>query len=181
MIGVSLNLTIAIIGYAVACVLLPMLLLLFLKNGKAKSVILGILLALYIILALAIVVANLSITNGIIKIQYNYDIEFNEKIINFGFNNLSIIDVIIDLIILIPIGLILAYFLRHLKPLTAIMFCWYFGFAFGFIFELLQFIVPVTRGVNVSDAIFNMLSLFIGGLFGRMFVSISKRIYYKEK
>ena len=179
MIGVSLNLTIAIIGYAVACVLLPILLLIFLK--KAKSVILGILLALYIILALAIVVANLSISNGLIKIQYNYDIEFNEKIINFGFNNLSIIDVIIDLIILIPIGLILAYFLRHLKPLTAIMFCWYFGFAFGFIFELLQFIVPVTRGVNVSDAIFNMLSLFIGGLFGRMFISISKRIYYKEK
>ncbi len=162
-------------------VVLPLLLLAFMKNGKAKSAIFSVLTVLYVGVIVVGIISNLEITKTAVTINFDFSGTVGGKTINWAFENLSSYDIIINLVMLFPLGMYIAYFIRHIRPMNSLLICWYIGFMVGFVLELLQFVLPISRSVQLSDAIFNMISLFMGGFVGTLFTSIATKIYKKEK
>ncbi len=162
-------------------VVLPLLLLAFMKNGKAKSAILSVLMILYLGVIVVGVISDLTITKSTTTINFDFSGKVGGKPVNWNFENLTSFDIIVNLVMLFPLGMFIAYFIRHIRPMNSLLICWYIGFVVGFILELLQFVLPISRSVQLSDAVFNMISLFIGGFFGSLLTSLATKIYKKEK
>lgn len=161
-------------------VVLPLLILSFVKNGKGKTLVMSLFLIFYLALLIVFIIGDVSITRDTVTIGFDFSHNVGGKDVNWTFADLTLMDALINIVMLIPLGMILGYFFKHLSVLKAVLICWYLGFAFGFILELSQYILPIARSVQLSDAIFNMISLFIGGLIGRVSVGLSKKIY-KQK
>lgn len=161
-------------------VALPLFVLSFVKNGKGKTFIMSLFLILYLALLVVFIIGDVGITRTNVTIGFDFTHGVGGKVVNWTFADLTLMDTLINIVMLIPLGIILGYFFRHLSVLKAVLTCWYLGFAFGFILELSQYILPIARSVQLSDAIFNMISLFIGGFIGRVCVGLSKKIY-KQK
>ena len=162
------------------CVALPILLLAFAKNERAKATAMGILFVIYLAITLIGTWANIAFDSQNMTIYFDFGTKWGGKNIDYVFQNFALTDIYINLCMLVPLGLVVSYFFKHLKPLTAVILCWFLGFISGFFIELSQYILPISRVVQVSDAIFNMVGLFVGGLIGRICIGVSKKIY-KQK
>ena len=82
---------------------------------------------------------------------------------------------------MIPIGIATLYFVRNKKIRTKIFVIILVSCLSGVIIELLQFILPIPRGVEVADGVLNMLSVSIGALIGLVQLCILKALKIKSK
>ena len=156
--------------------ILPLVLIFIVTNkrklvGKAK-----ILLALYSILIVIGVFTKVVVTKNMVTITLDFSSGWLNKHIKWGIDGLNVIDAIINLIMLIPVGIALYIFYEDTKPLKYIIFIALIGgLIIGLVIEVLQFILPCTRSVQLTDVILNAISLGFGAVLGNVYYKVTKK------
>lgn len=167
--------TIAVSILALICYfVLPLMILIFVKNYKSVKKITFALLIIYIVILVIGVWTRVDVTRNVVKISLDYSYGFFNKSIRWGFSNLKIFDILVNLVMLMPIGLSLVI-LKKEPFITLLIKSVILGFIVGFIVELGQYILPIYRAIQLSDVIFNMISLVFGTIIGKIFLIITKR------
>lgn len=162
-------LVIALICYFI----LPIILMSLIKNTKTLKIITWIFLAIYLGILLLGVWARVSIINGVVRIEFDYSYGFFNKGVSWGFLGLKTIDVLLNLVMLMPIGVASCIlspkpFVKHLIGGICV------GLILGIVIEFGQFILPVNRSVQLSDVIFNAISVCLGVIAGKLMMKITK-------
>lgn len=167
--------TIVVAILALICYfILPLLVLLFVKDYKKVKLITKIILGIYIVILLIGVWTRVEVTRKAVTISLDYTYGFFNKNIRWGFSKLKTFDILVNLVMLTPIGISLAI-LKNESLIKLINKSIVFGLIIGVTIELGQYLLPVYRSVQLSDVIFNMLSLVFGVIVGELILLISKR------
>ena len=89
------------------------------------------------------------------------------------------IDMIINILMLIPVGISIVVLNNHnIKVMNVLLLT--IGFCVGFTIELLQLILPIARAVQLIDVILNGLSVILGGVIGILYVKLVNKILTKK-
>jgi len=158
------------IGYFV----LPLILWLLGKNKKSNFIV-GIVFVTYIIILFFAVTSKIDYDFKTTTIELDYSHNWADKVVNWTFKDLSYLDVLINLYMLIPIGHFVVY---CSKPLGAsfIIKILILGLFSGVLIETIQFVLPVPRSVQLSDVIFNTISVCVGGGLGSLYRYIANKV-----
>ena len=153
---------------------LPILVFTFIKSKKTKRIIANSLFIIYVGILLIGVWAKVMITSQGVKIIFDFTYTA-QKTINCGFARLRTLDILINLVMLIPIGLILSIntnksFIKTMA-LGAVV-----GVLCGVIIEVGQFVLPVKRYTQLSDVVLNTISVLFGVVFGQLLKKIENRV-----
>lgn len=170
----QINFVLACVIAVVSMLVLPLVLTLTVKNNKAFKITTVGLLCVYLILLMIGVFATVDVKYGVAHIHLDISEEFLNKSINWTFARLRKRDVFLNLIMLIPMGIAYSFltpksFLKQLGGALII------GFLVGATIETIQYFIPIERGVQLSDAVFNMTSMAIGVIIAKLMLKISKR------
>lgn len=160
---------------ALACFfVLPVLLVCLIKNKKVLNTIIWSVFGFYLLCLILGVWAKVGITRTKITISLDYSYGFCSESIRWGFNRLGFFDVWINLVMLIPVGVMLAFYSKKNFVKTL---CWslVIGLLLGFVIEAVQFILPVKRYIQLSDVVFNSISVVLGVLFGWILRCMAKQ------
>lgn len=165
-------LTVSIIAL-VCYFVLPFLLILTVRNERILRIITWIIFVVYLGILILGVWTRVAIKNGVVNISLDFDYGFFNKSISWGFAGLKLFDIAVNLFMLIPIGL--SYCILAPKPFlkqlwTGVLI----GLIVGFVIEIGQFLLPVKRSVQLSDVIFNTISVTIGVLLGKLMLVLNK-------
>lgn len=157
------------------CFLILPFLLLLIRNGKKRNIFVFISFAIYLVVLAIGVFGQIDYIEKGVKIGFVFGNKWGGKNIDYTFSVLSGHDIIFNIVMLLPLGIFIEYILRN-KPYGKRIFCLVvFGFLCGALIETMQYILPITRTVQVSDAIFNMISTIIGGAIGRIYLYVLRR------
>ena len=154
---------------------LPLVVVLVIKDKKTLKVAIKCLLIVYLCILIIGVWARVDITREAVKISFDYSKGWANKSINWGFYNLKLFDVFVNLILLVPLGLSYAILLETTSVKTIITKLFLLGFFAGFIIEVGQYILPVKRSVQLSDVVFNTISVVIGGIIGVFYKRLANK------
>lgn len=152
------------------------LFLLFIRNKKLQKIICIVVICAYVIVLLAGVLCRIDITKQNVTIDLDFSGKFVSKPINLLFNHLTTFDIVINLLMLIPIGTYFVFFNKNIKLLNTVLFSLLIGFCVGLCIETLQFILPVQRSVQLSDVVFNSISVLIGAMYGFLLICVKKKV-----
>lgn len=153
---------------------IPLLLVLFVKNKSVLKWFVVGLLSVYMIILFVGVFGAYSFENGVYKVWFDFSHFDKQRTIDFDIFDVGKIDAIINLIMLIPIGLVCVYFSRkNMKRLVWLLPV--LGVFSGVFIEGCQYVFPIVRSVQLSDVILNAISVCIGGVVGIVYVLIGKR------
>lgn len=161
--------------------ILPFILWLI-KNNKARNILTGIFFGLYLIVLFAGVFGKIGISAQNVSISFDFSGRWCAKNINasLDLNGITKFDLIINLVMLIPVGMFVIYFGRKRKWWLKIILLIVFGALSGIFIELLQFILPVYRSVQLTDILLNTISVFVGGLIAWGYLAVIKKIRTKK-
>lgn len=154
--------------------IVPLIIWLFYKDKKYSKTIVVTLLVLYIIVLLIGVLGKIEI-GKVVEVSLDFGGSWCSKKIKWSLFNLNKTDVLINIFMLIPLGLVYKYFSKN-KFRKNILMLLLIGLCVGVLIETLQFILPVPRSVQLSDVILNSISVFIGGMIGCFYDFLSKRL-----
>lgn len=173
--------TVLILILGIACYfVLPFCIWCF-KNDKVKTILTICFFALYLIVLFMGVFGQLEIGNKVVTINFDFSKEWCSKTIGFSFANIGKFDLVINIVMLIPVGMFIYFLSRKKKWWLKILILVGFGFLTGFFIETCQFILPIPRSVQLSDALLNMVSAFLGGMIAWFYTwFISKFIHKKQ-
>ena len=155
---------------------LPVLLQTVWYNKKFNKPIVRILLVLYILLVLFLTLTDVNL-GMFVSIKFNYSADWCNKTI-YLFEKFDIMDLLINLAMLIPVGLMIwdrnrSLALNCLKSSI-------FGCFIGFCVETLQFVLPVNRTVQIQDIIINTGSAIIGTILMWLIIKLFVHIFKKD-
>ena len=167
----QLNATICLIIALALYFIVPVLLLLV-KNKRVQKWLILSLFLLYLIFLLIGVFFRVTIKNNLLKITLDFSYTAT-KTISFGFTKLYTTDVLLNLVMLMPIGYIYSFFSSG-KTVKKVIFSLVIGLCIGLIIETGQFFLPVRRSVQLSDVIINGMSLMLGTLYIEIFSKLLK-------
>lgn len=160
---IDLFLACAIVG--VFYILATILLVAFFNHDKIVKTLAIVFASLYILLLIIGVFSDCSIEAGKVFIAFKPVTIWGGKTINLRFWHFSKIDFIINLVLLAPIGEVLVLALiknnNNIKKIFLILFIC--GLCAGLFIETVQFFIPYNRSVQLSDVIFNTISMMLGG------------------
>ena len=143
-----------------------------------------ILLALYVVILFIGVTAHITIDGNILHVDYAFVKEWGDKDMFWGFDNLTFVDVALNLLMLIPIGAYIASSDKHRKVVHTILIACLVGMIISLSIETLQYILPVDRTVQFSDTVFNTISAGLGAgmilIFSRLRSKMQKIIEQKQ-
>lgn len=125
-----------------------------------------ILLILYLITLTIGVWAEVKIKNGRVLITFDYGFS-QQKTISWGFSGIKLLDILINLGMLVPLGVIFSVNCRKTvfcKQIIGLLI----GLAIGTVIEVGQFLLPVERTPQLSDVLFNLLGMGFGCLIGEL-------------
>ena len=142
--------------------IIPLALIFFIKNAKAKKICNILYLIIFCLILLVGVFFKIDITKTSTQISLDFSAGFFNKSFNFKFWNFDLQDFLINISMLFPLGYC---FNLILKTKYKCLFAFLFGLCVGTFIEVCQFIFPFPRSPQLSDIIFNGLSVFIGSLF----------------
>ena len=150
--------------------ILPFVVWKFVKNRSVRNC----LATIYFIGFLAVLVGGVFskpiITRESVTIRFQYnDSWFSSK---FSLKPSTQQDTILNLLILIPIGVMVCYFNCKKSFWKQLKLLFVVGLMFGLGIEGLQFILPINRYVQLFDVICNCLSVVIGGLMTMFWVKV---------
>ena len=144
-----------------------------LKDKKGIKPAIIVILLVYLAVLLAGVLGSVSIGKSV-GFAFDFSSDWCNKHINFNLD-VDKVDLLINLTMLIPIGLVLVFFSK--KKSWKLLLCLFLaGACSGATIEVLQFILPVYRSVQLSDVILNAFSVLIGGLLGLFYHFICKKL-----
>ena len=175
----TLNIPLILIVGIISYFVVPFVLLVC-KRNKSTSILIWILFAIFIAILLCGVLSKYKISgeNYILYFDFQY---YTEKAINWRFWNVGVVDLIINIVMLIPIGQVVAYFAKtesRFKVLGALALV---GLGVGLTIETLQYVLPINRSVQVSDVIFNTISVVLGGLNVWLYECIIKKLFKSKR
>lgn len=165
------NTTIVIILASFCMFMLPLLAIIFVKDTKKLRIITIVFLSLYLLVLLLGVWTRVQITKKVVNIYFDFSYGYFNKTINWGFKNLKISDICLNLIMFIPIGISYAVLSKRSYLRFIIMSILIAG-SISIIIELGQYILPIRRAVQLSDVVFNIISFIIGVCVGKMYIKI---------
>lgn len=151
-----------IILLAVFYLIVPLILILFVKNAKIKKFCNILYCVVFCIILFVGVFFKVEISKSVTQINVDFSQGFFNKKFNFKFWSFDLQDFIINILMLFPFGYV---FNEALKTKHKCLFSLLFGLMIGTFIELNQFILPIPRSPQLSDIIFNGLSVFIGSVF----------------
>ena len=139
-------------------ILLPIILRLFGMKRRFGKIFYLILLFMYILTILVLTLTKVSFAE-IVEIDFvNSGVWGNKQI--YLFEKFGIVDVLINLSMLTPVGIFI--YSQNRKLYKNVLFSFCFGGLFGLVIELLQFILPIYRTVQIQDILFNSISAVLG-------------------
>lgn len=150
------------------------------KSEKLQKILMIIYFCCYLCVLFVGVFGSLSIGERYITINFDFTRDWRAKPINISLSGIGKFDLIINLVMLYPAGMFILFLARRKKWWIKLIMLATIGLAIGATIETLQFILPVPRSVQLSDALLNMTSVFIGGLIGWAYLWIIGRIFRKK-
>lgn len=170
-----LNTTIVAMVLSIYFLILPVFVMYFTKDDKKYRLIRNLLLSSFFIMLLIGVIGEIDFNKQTIYIGFNFSNGWFNKDIIWKFPRFKL-DIIINLLMLIPIGEWALIESKRRKLKTGIIYAVVCGLGIGLIVEFLQFALPVTRSVQLSDLILNTASSIIGYLYMALFYWIKMLI-----
>lgn len=172
--------TIAIIILGIISYVVVPFLILIIKNKKIKNALSITALIFFVAILLVGVWSKIDITKSYTQITFDFSGQWCDKTIKWNFSNISTFDLVINLVMLIPIGIFAFHFIQKLKPWQKLICLVPIGILCGTAIELSQFILPVPRSVQLSDVIFNTISVFAGGLICWLYEFLVSKFYHNK-
>lgn len=163
---------------AVCYLVLPFLIWSLIKNEKIKKIVTIVLFSLYCVVLFVGVFGVINIGGGNVSIAFNFTNKWASKTINFGFN-ITKFDLVINLVMLFPVGMFAFFLLQKRKLLTKVLLLVLIGALTGLLIETCQFILPIYRSVQLSDVLLNTVSVFAGGMLAWGFIALANKIQRK--
>ena len=172
----KLNTTLVIILVAIFYLVLPFLIMLI-KNKKTQRVLSIVSLCIFIAFLVVGTLGKIDISKTTTTITFEKFGNWFDKNINLSFENLTKQDIIINLLMLIPIGTFTCYCFENSKIWKKIFISLTIGFICGMLIEFCQFMFPVPRSIQLSDVVFNAISVLFGALICMLYQYIINKIY----
>ena len=160
----SINTVLVVVLGVICYFVLPFLIWACVKKEKIRNILTISFFCLYLVVLFIGVFGQLDIGNDLVTFSFDFGGKWCAKKIGFGLTNISKFDLVINLVMLFPVGMLVYYFAKRKKWWVKILLLLGFGLLTGLLIETLQFILPVPRSVQLSDALLNMASTFVGGL-----------------
>jgi len=152
--------------------IVPFIIIMFVKNRKISNILMGILFTLFLVILFIGIYFKVSFVNNKVYAVPDFTGEWFNKTINLKLNNIPKFDLVINIIMLIPIGIVCRYLTQRKVVWKRIIILLMVAFVSGILTELGQFIMPIPRGVQLSDSLLNMLSVVIGGVIASFYYLI---------
>ena len=160
------NTTLILIVGLVCYFALPPLIYFCIKQNAVRKIFLTAFFVLYVCVLLIGVLGKIDITAETTKITFDFSGEWAAKPINWTFGHLTTFDILINLFMLIPIGTYICLMRKNNSFVKIVFMCLFLGFIVGIFIETAQYILPIQRSVQLSDTIFNAVSVVLGGIYG---------------
>ena len=149
------------------------------KDKKLIRILVDILFGVYLVVLILGVTCRINFDHVSTIVDFDYSGEWLSKKVNWSLKEIVGADLIINLVMLIPIGLYVAFMSKNTNYVSFIVM-FIIGFMLGLGIEILQYVLPVPRSVQVSDIILNGFSVCIGGLMGGILNLITTFFRKKE-
>ena len=170
--SVKLVLILGLIFYFVV----PFIIIVFVKNKKVSNILMTILLIAFLCVLFVGIYFKVTFVGNKVYAKPDFSGEWFNKTINLRLSNIPKFDFMINIIMLIPIGIVCRYLTQNKKIWARILILIGVAFISGILTELGQYILPIPRGVQLSDSLLNMLSVIIGGIVASFYYLIKKLI-----
>ena len=174
--NIYLVLAIGLIFYFI----IPFIVIVFVRNKRVSNGIMLILFILFLAVLFVGIYFRVDFVDNKVYAIPNFSGEWFNKTISFSFKNISKFDIVINLVMLIPVGIVCRYLTNRKNTLKRVLILLCVAFISGVLTELGQFILPIPRGVQLSDSLFNMASVLIGGCVGSVYYAV-KNIIFKRR
>lgn len=125
------------------------------------------------------VFGQLGISESQITINFDFGGKWCAKTVKWSLNSIGTFDLVINLLMLFPVGMLVFYFSRKKKWWARLILLVVFGLLSGTFIETCQFILPVPRSVQLSDVLLNAVSVFAGGLIAWGYLAVIKKIKHR--
>ena len=162
---------------------LPVIMMFMIKKNKKLKIFAWGFLGVFLSILIVGVLGKIDITKETVYIGFDFSQKWCNKIINFKFNNIKL-DKLINICMLMPGGEVVFLNAKVKNKNMGFIFSIVIGIITGLVIETLQFILPVSRSVQLSDAIYNCISCVIGYLYLAIFYYLKRLIcliYLKHK
>lgn len=136
-------------------------------------------LIMYAIILFFGITGRVVIDNKFAIVSLDYSANWCDKTINFSLEKIDKIDLLINIVMLIPIGLTVVYF-NNKSIVSKFVVLVIVGVVMGVLLETIQFVLPVVRSVQLSDVLLNTFSVVIGGIIGLLYNFVTCRIKRKK-
>lgn len=176
----KLSTPLIIVFVTIFYLIVPFLILLV-RNKRTQKILSIVSLCIFIAILVVGTLGKIDISKTTTTITFEKFGNWFDKNINFNFSNITKQDIIINILMLIPIGTFTCYCLENSKIWKKILVAIAVGFCCGLLIEFCQFMFPVPRSVQLSDVIFNTISVLIGALICILYQFIISKIYYQNK
>ena len=148
----------------VVYVLCPILIMIFAKDDKKSRLLKNLILSSFLVLLMIGIIADIDFTKDKIYIGFDFSAGFFNKSIILSFSSFKT-DIYLNLLMLIPVGQFLFLFVYDKLKFKGIIYALLIGLCIGCIIELLQFVLPVMRMVQLQDVLLNGVSCVLGYVF----------------
>lgn len=175
----TINTTLIIILAIFFYLIYPFFIMLI-KNKKIQKALAIVSLCIFIAILTIGTLGKIDISKEKTIISFEKSGTWANKTISFSFSNLILQDIIINILMLLPIGFFVSYIFENKKWWEKILLSTAIGLCCGILIEFCQFIFPVPRSVQLSDAILNMISSTLGSILYLFYRFVIKKIYEKQ-
>ena len=131
--------------------------------------------AVYTIVLLIGVTSHITFSDGLVHIDYTFAKIWGDKDMFWGFADLTILDVLFNLLMLVPIGAYIASSDRERSIGQVLGISCIIGLIISLVIETTQYILPVDRVVQFSDTLFNVISAGLGAMMIYAFKGLRKK------
>ena len=168
-----------IISVFVFYLIVPLFIWLFARSSKVGKILTITMLIMYAVILFFGITSRIVIDNKFAIVSLDYSANWCDKTINFSLLKIDKIDLLINIVMLIPIGLTIVYF-NNKSIVSKFVVLVIVGVVVGVSLETIQFILPVVRSVQLSDVLLNTFSVVLGGIIGLLYNFVTCRIKRKK-
>ena len=144
--------------------IVPIAIMFAVRDDKKFKTILTISLLLFFVALLVGVLGKLDITSQFISINFDFSGSWLNKSISTKLKTTNL-DKIINMLMLMPLGSAVCMISKRKNIKFGFILSLVIGLFCGLIIEMLQFVLPVFRSVQLLDVIYNTISSCIGYLY----------------
>jgi hypothetical protein len=135
------------------------------RRSFLMNLIVDIVFLVYLVILCVGVFAKVDFDMTSTYIEWDFNQGWVNKTINFSVSNIEKTDMFLNLVMLVPIGVFVAY-KSDCGDHVSFVILFFIGLMIGLGIELFQFVLPVPRSVQLSDVLLNSVSVCIGGFYG---------------